>query len=68
MNFKKGRPQFMDGLSFLGGIMFYLKDKLVFININQDKNKRFDERTLGQIRTLNSIPEYSFSDIVQRSQ
>lgn len=26
----------MDGLSFLGGIMFYLKDKLVFININQD--------------------------------
>ena len=34
---------------------------------NQDKNKRFDERTLGQIRTLNAIPDYSFSDIVQRS-
>jgi len=31
------------------------------------KKKRFDERTLGQIRTLNSIPEYSFSEIVQRS-
>ena len=43
-----------------------LRGKNTFVP-NQDKNKRFDERTLGQIRTLNSIPEYSFSDIVQRS-
>ncbi|MBP3772540.1 MAG: hypothetical protein J6I53_07615 [Treponema sp.] len=46
--------------------MGYLRGKNTFVP-NQDKNKRFDERTLGQIRTLNSIPEYSFSDIVQRS-
>ena len=43
-----------------------LRGKNTFVP-NQDKNKRFDERTLGQIRTLNSIPEYSFSDIVQCS-
>lgn len=43
-----------------------LRSKNTFVP-NQDKNKRFDERTLGQIRSLNSIPEYSFSDIVQRS-
>ena len=43
-----------------------LRGKNTFVP-NQDKNKRFDERTLGQIRTLNSIPEYSFSDIVQLS-
>lgn len=43
-----------------------LRGKNTFVP-NQNKNKRFDERTLGQIRTLNSIPEYSFSEIVQRS-
>lgn len=42
------------------------KTKTTFVP-NQDKNKHFDERTLGQIRSLNSIPEYSFSDIVQLS-
>lgn len=42
------------------------KTKTPFVP-NQDKNKHFDERTLGQIRSLNSTPEYSFSDIVQRS-
>lgn len=37
MNFKKRPPAvFVDGLSFLGGNMFSLKDKLTFININQD--------------------------------
>ena len=44
-----------------------LRGKNTFVP-NQDKNKRFDERTLGQIRTLNSISEYSFSDIVQRAR
>jgi len=42
-----------------------LRGKNTFVP-NQEK-KRFDERTLGQIRTLNSILEYSFSEIVQRS-
>lgn len=42
-----------------------LRGKNTFVP-NQEK-KRFDEGTLGQIRTLNSIPEYFFSEIVQRS-
>ena len=33
----------MDGLSFLGGLMFKLKDKLTFININQDYLKFLHE-------------------------
>ena len=34
----------MDGLSFLGGNMFSLKDKLTFININQDYLKYLHEQ------------------------
>ena len=43
MNFKKDRPPFVDGLSFLGDKMFSLKDKLTFININQDYLKYLHE-------------------------
>ena len=34
---------------------------------NQDKNKKFIKTPLGEIRTLQSIPQYSFSDLVERS-
>ena len=44
MNFKKRPPaNFEDGLIFLGGKMFSLKDKLTFININQDYLKYLHE-------------------------
>jgi hypothetical protein len=34
---------------------------------NQDKNKRFIDRKLSDIRTLDFLPPFSFPDIVQRS-
>jgi hypothetical protein len=34
---------------------------------NQDKNKKFIDRTLGDIRTLDNLPEYSYPNLVQRS-
>lgn len=34
---------------------------------NQDKNKKFIKTPLGEIRTLQSIPQYSYSDLVERS-
>ncbi len=35
---------------------------------NQDKNKKFfDGRRLGDIRTINELPKYSYENIVQRS-
>jgi hypothetical protein len=34
---------------------------------NQDKNKKFINKPLGDIRTLNSLPEYSYPNLIQRS-
>ena len=34
---------------------------------NQDKNKRFIKTPLGEIRTLQSIPQYSYAELVERS-
>jgi len=34
---------------------------------NQDKNKKFIKTPLGEIRTLQVIPQYSYSDLVERS-
>ncbi|MBN2777955.1 MAG: hypothetical protein JXR36_09940 [Bacteroidales bacterium] len=35
---------------------------------NQDKNKKFyDERKLGEMRTISELPKYSYDSIVQRS-
>jgi hypothetical protein len=34
---------------------------------NQDKNKLFIQTPLGEIRSLESIPQYSYPEIVQRS-
>ncbi|MBQ6237881.1 MAG: hypothetical protein IJK07_06655 [Bacteroidales bacterium] len=34
---------------------------------NQDKNKKFLKTPLGEIRTLQSIPPYSYPDLVERS-
>lgn len=34
---------------------------------NQDKNKKFIKTPLGEIRTLQVIPQYSYSELVERS-
>ena len=34
---------------------------------NQDKNKKFIKTPLGEIRTWQAIPQYSYSDLVERS-
>ena len=34
---------------------------------NQDKNKKFVDKFLGEIRTFDKIPEYSYPNIVKRS-
>ena len=34
---------------------------------NQDKNKTFENKRLGEIRTFDGIPEYSYPNIVKRS-
>ena len=34
---------------------------------NQDKNKKFIKTPLGEIRTLQVIPQYSYSNLVERS-
>ena len=34
---------------------------------DQDKNKKFLKTPLGDLRTLNAIPQYTFSSIVKRS-
>ncbi len=34
---------------------------------NQDKNKKFVDKILGEIRTFDKIPEYSYPTIVKRS-
>ena len=35
---------------------------------NQDKNKIFIDKKLGELKTLTDLPEYSYSPIIQRSQ
>lgn len=35
---------------------------------NQDKNKKFSNRTLDDIRTLNEIPIFSYIELVNRSK
>jgi hypothetical protein len=48
-------------------IMGSLKGLNTFIP-NQDKNKKFvNNQSLGEIRTLNTLPEYSFPETVKRS-
>lgn len=55
---------FYQGLLLLVGKM---KGLSTFIP-NQDKNKKFyDERTLGEIKTLIDLPKFSFDYLVQRS-
>jgi len=34
---------------------------------NQDKNKKFIDTTLGNLRTLNVLPEFSYPDLIHRS-
>ena len=34
---------------------------------NQDKNKKFIDKKLGDLRTFNAIPEFSYPSFVQRS-
>jgi hypothetical protein len=34
---------------------------------NQDKNKKYTNSTLGQMRTLQNLPKFSYEDMVQRS-
>jgi len=34
---------------------------------NQDKNKRFIDKNLGDLRSLDSLPDFSFQKLVQRS-
>lgn len=34
---------------------------------NQDKNKKFIDKSLGELRTLNIIPPFSYTNFVQRS-
>lgn len=34
---------------------------------NQDKNKKFIDKNLGDLRTLDILPEFSFPNIIQRS-
>jgi hypothetical protein len=34
---------------------------------NQDKNKKFINKTLGEISTLQNIPEFSYPDIIKRA-
>ena len=34
---------------------------------NQDKNKKFIDRSLGDLRTLDILPDFSFPNLIQRS-
>lgn len=34
---------------------------------NQDKNKKFIDRSLGDLRTLDNLPEFSYPSFIQRS-
>ena len=34
---------------------------------NQDKNKKFIDKKLGDLRTINTIPEFSYPSFIQRS-
>ena len=34
---------------------------------NQDKNRKFIDRKLGELKTLNNIPDFSYQPLVQRS-
>ncbi len=44
-----------------------LKDLQTFVP-NQDKNNKFLDKELGELRTLNEIPCFSYSSIVRRSR
>jgi hypothetical protein len=43
-----------------------LKQMKTFVP-NQDKNKKFFGQSLGELRTLNKVPEFSYSNTVKRS-
>ena len=43
-----------------------MRNLLTFVP-DQDKNKKFLQTPLGEIRTVNSIPQYSYPSIVKRS-
>ena len=43
-----------------------LRGKNTFVS-NQDKNRYFTNETLGQIRTLQELPKFSYETLIQRS-
>lgn len=55
--------------SYYQGLLLELgkmRNLLTFVP-DQDKNKKFLQTPLGEIRTVNSIPQYSYPSIVKRS-
>lgn len=54
--------------SYYQGILLQLGNLKHFETFipNQDKNKKFLNQTLKEIRTLSSIPQFSYPDLVQR--
>lgn len=55
--------------SYYQGMLLHLGNlkKLKTFVPNQDKNKKFLDETLGQISTMDPIPQFSYANIVQRS-
>jgi len=55
--------------SYYQGILLQLGDlkRLKTFIPNQDKNKKFLDQTLGNLSTLNAIPQFSYPNIIQRS-
>ena len=64
VEFQEFNHSYYQGLLLIVG---KLKKLSTFIP-NQDKNKKFyDDRKLGDIRTLSELPQFSYSFLVQRS-
>jgi hypothetical protein len=55
--------------SFYQGLLLIVGNlkKLKTFVPNQDKNKKFIDKNLGDLRTFNAIPEFSYPNFVQRS-
>ncbi len=69
-NKNKNQKEILDfNHSYYQGIILYIGNmkKLKTFSPNQDKNKKFIEKPLSMIRSLNEIPKFSFTRLIERS-
>jgi hypothetical protein len=69
-DFQETKEKFDQSHSYYQGLLCQIGNLRRFSTFipNQDKNKKFVNRTLGETRTLQEIPQFSFSNLVDRAK